>query len=136
MEQTGGEKPFIDIREGNYISRIWLFGKRGATFDVLMVLRRELPNGDWELAYRFRYYRDGEAFDSADEKSFWTATFPQKFDVSGAIRAVSPVLSKLRAMTGFDVEVLIVESDRPKVVIDRMSRSKSVHMKRVPREAR
>lgn len=120
--------PFLQIEKGNYISRIWFFSKDGADFDVLMVLGRRLPEGDWKLDYRFRYYRDDEAFDSKDEKSIWSATFPEKLSESEAVRKTAPVVRKLKAMTRMECEVLTIESDEPAVVIHHLRRCSFAHL--------
>jgi hypothetical protein len=97
--------------------------------DVLMALTRKLPDGEWKLEYRFRYYRDDEAFDSADEKSRWTATFPEKLEESEVVRRVSPVLQKLKAMTRMEVDVTTIESDEPELVVHLMRQKPHFHMK-------
>ncbi len=117
------EESFILLKPGNYISRIWFFHKNNAEFDVMMALTRKLPNDDWILKYRFRYYRDNKAFDSDDKKSFWSATFPQKMTEAEAVRKVGPVVQKLKAMTRLDFDIIIAESDNPEIVIALMQKS-------------
>lgn len=117
------------IEKGNYISRIWFFYKDGVMRDVLMALTRKLPDGDWKLAYRFRYYRDEEAFDSSDEKSVWTAMFPMKLSEAEAVRKVSSVLQKLKVLTRMDFDVTVIESDEPALVTHLMKQKAYFHMR-------
>lgn len=121
--------PFLQLERGNYISRLWFFYRDGVDFDVLMALTRRLPDGDWLLKYRFRYYRDDKAFDSKDEKSFWTATFSEKLDEAAAVRKVSPIIQKLKVMTRLDFDVLTIESDDPKLALHLMRQKNFMHMK-------
>ncbi len=125
----------LTLEKGNYISRIWFLYKDGATFDVMMVLTRQLPVGPWELKYRFRYYRDNQAFDSKDEKSLWTATFDQKISESEAIRKVAPVLAMLKETTEMNVDVTVIESDDPLVARREMSKKPYFHMRREERSS-
>lgn len=126
--------PFIDIKRGNYISRVWFLHKRDAAFDVLAVLRRELPNGLWQFDYRFRYHKDDEAHDSDDEKSIWRASFDEVMDEAAAVRKVGPAIQKLKIMTRFDVDVVRIESDDPKVVLHQLSSQPWSFVKVVERE--
>lgn len=120
---------FILIEKGNYLSRVWFMSKDGASYDVLMQLGRRLPDGDWVLQYRFRHYRDERAFDSVDERSYWTATFPAGISEAEAVRRVSPVIQKLKAMTRLDVQVASIESDEPRVVLHQLKQLRGMHMK-------
>lgn len=120
----------IPIEKGIYVSRVWFLYKVQATFDVLMDLHRQLPDGPWVLQYRFRYYRDHEVFDSKDEKSFWTATLDSTIQSEAqAIRKVAPVLARLKAMTRLDCDVIVIESDEPRVIMHQMSQCRHFHMR-------
>lgn len=107
---------FIEIERGNYISRIWFFHQDGVPRDVLMVLSRRLPDGDWTLKYRFRYHEDDRAHDSADRFSYWGGTFSAGLSEAEAVRKVGSVLSMLKAKTRLrHCDVTVIESDNPQV---------------------
>lgn len=119
----------MDIKKGNYISRIWFLSKKGTNYDVLMNLMRQLPDGPWTLEYRFRYYKDDKTHGSEDEKSRWTATFPETMTEAEAIRKVAPVLTELKVMTGLKCDITVIESDDPQVVLHLMGTKKYFHIK-------
>ncbi len=119
----------LDMRPGNYISRVWFFSKPDAKFDVLMVLKRELPDGLWQFEYRFRYYEDENAFDSEDEKRAWYAEFPTMKPEAQVIRELSPVIEMIEATTRLDMDVVIIESDEPLVAIELLKRKKWFNFK-------
>lgn len=120
---------FMEFDKGNYYSRIWFIGGPNDSFDVLMALWRKLPDGPWELKYRFRSKRDDEAFSEADEKSFWSAKFPPGTTEAEAVRKASPVLQKLKAMTCLSVDCTTVESDDPLVIVALMRDKPYFNMK-------
>lgn len=108
---------FLEIERGNFISRVWFLSAPGASYDVLMTLTRRLPDGGWLLKYRFRHYRDDEAFESADEKSFWSAQLPAETTEAEALGKLAHVLDNLKAMTGLDCDVTTIGSDDPALVL-------------------
>lgn len=114
----------VEFKEGNYISRIWFFSKKGAAFDINATLWRKLPDGAWNFDYRFRYYNDDKAFDSKDRKSFYHGTFPEKLDEASVIRKLSPAIQNLKLATRLDVDCVIVETDDPYAIMDALSTHK------------
>lgn len=71
---TASRMDTIEIREGRYFVRWWFFS--GDRFDWLCALYRDMPDGEWTVQYRFRYYVDDKVNDSDDQKSWWSAVFP------------------------------------------------------------
>ena len=63
----------IELNDNTYCLGIWWLEATGV--DWLAAVTRE-GDGPLTLRYRFRYHRDDRAFDSADEKSWWTFTCP------------------------------------------------------------
>lgn len=85
MDFNPDAKDQFVIAEGRYYSlqffiglppKLSCFGKGG---DITgMVWRMDSNPGEWFLQYRFRYYRDSKAFDSADEKHWYFLTLEGK----------------------------------------------------------
>lgn len=68
----------------------------------------EIPAGNWmaslhrdgagtRMAYRFRYYKDQQVFDSADEKSNYSAVCPPEMPVMTLIDTVRNVVTLMKA---------------------------------------
>lgn len=114
---------FLTLVKGIYYSRIWFFSSEKADFDVLVAVMRELPRGAWTLKYRFRYYEDDKAHDSADRKSHWTATLGGEMSEAEVLGRVAPVLVRLAEMTGLDRHTIVVESDEPALISHLMMQS-------------
>lgn len=120
---------FLEFERGNYYSRIWFLGGPDDSFDVLMTLMRRLPDGAWQLKYRYRGKRDNLTFDSTDEKSFWAVTLPATMSEAEAVRKVSPVLQKLKVMTRLPCDVTTIESDDPHLIVHLLRGKPFFHMK-------
>ncbi len=120
----------IEIKEGNYLSRIWFFYKPDAKFDVIAVLHRQLPDGAWNFSYRFRHYEDDKVFDSKDSKSYYTATLPGSKSETKAIRSLGPIINKLKVSTHLDCDVTVIESDDPNVVCNIIRTKPYVYMRK------
>ena len=119
---------FLDFARGNYYSRIWFLGGPSDSTDVLMTMMRKLPDGLWQLKYRFRTKNDNGVFDSSDDKSFWSATFPTTLTEAEVVEKVSPLLQQLVDVTGLPVDATMIESDEPAVIIELMRGKPFFHM--------
>lgn len=109
--------------KGNYVSRVWFLYRTGEAFDVMMWLSRQLPDAPWVLRYRFRYYQDAKTVDSNDERSEWTATFPDSIDEEAAVTKVAPVLQMLTGRTGLTCDLTMIQTDDPEAAL-RLMRAK------------
>ena len=120
----------MNIERGNYISRVWFWQRAGVGFDVLGHLSRQLPEGAWQFAYRFRYYNDDQAHDSTDRKSGWTAEIG-KMTESEALGKLAPILEMMngRLFAGFEFSEVVIESDVPELVIHLLAQQPWCHFK-------
>ena len=88
----------IEIKEGRYFACYWFFS--GHCFDWLCALYRDLPDGEWTVQYRFRYYVDEKTHDSDDEKSWWSARFPgtavEEMDVEAKVQKLAEQVRAVR----------------------------------------
>jgi hypothetical protein len=82
----------IEVKETTYCLGLWWLEADGV--DWLAAVTRE-SDGPLTLRYRFRYYQDDKAFDSADHKNWWTATF-QNNDEDRIIASVDGLAAELR----------------------------------------
>lgn len=57
----------FNFTDESYVDRFWYMS--WADGDLMACLYRDSLTAPWRLTYRFRYYVDNEAFDSADRKS-------------------------------------------------------------------
>ena len=57
-----------------YHHAIWFAARKDGKADWMAKLLKS--GGKWVFSYRFRYYNHDKAFDSADEKHWYTATSP------------------------------------------------------------
>ena len=122
------------IEKGNYISRIYFFYSPLEPMNVLVLLWRKLPNGNWTLNYRFRYYNDDKIHDSQDIKNRYTAEFPESNNLSE-----NQILEKVQLIIdGFKTEVLLdkfklditeISSDDPTLILHLMQQKPYFHSK-------
>lgn len=121
----------IEIKKGNYVSRIWFYhGDDDAPFDVMAHLWRQLPDGEWKYEYRFRYYVDNKAHGSADRKSAYLMTFHKVMTEAEVLEHMQPALAGMLALMpdGFSVEELVIESDEPSLVMHLLGKLPHMHM--------
>lgn len=120
---------FLEMKKGSYISRIWFFAKKGFGFDILMTLTRELPEGLWVFNYRFRYYEDDKAHDSADRRNFYKASFSEPMTEEAAVEKMGLAIAHFSEMLDCQPDVTIVQSDDPQVAVALMRGKPYFHMK-------
>lgn len=123
----------IDIRPGNYISRIWFLYQPGGCggFDVLAHLWRRLPEGPWIFEYRFRYYVDEKTHDSKDRKSGYTATVRDAVSEAEIRQKVERALQVILAALpgGFQMDRTDIETDEPRAVLHLLGKKPYLHLK-------
>lgn len=88
----------IEVRDGRRFASWWFFS--GHRFDWLCALYRDLPDGEWTVQYRFRYYADDRVHGSEDEKSWWSAKFPgaalEEADVEARVQKLAEQVRAVR----------------------------------------
>ena len=87
----------IEFKEGRYFSQIWNVGGRGK--DWLGAVWKD-PDGPWTLTYRFRYYLDDKAHDSADERSWYEMQVPASEPEERVLRAMNKIAEMTRIEYG------------------------------------
>jgi len=88
----------IELTERTQVRAFWSVGGRG--MDMLAAVYK--PEGEqWKAFYRFRYYVDGKAFDSADRKTFFELAAP---DVDTLVNAIEMVAALTAQTFGGTVE--------------------------------
>lgn len=110
----------LNLFRGLYYSRIWFLAEMTLPMNILMVLRRQLPDGPWRFEYRFRYYEDDKAFDSKDRKSFYSGTFPGVTDEAVVVTKVTEAVEIIAGSMGLDIDVTVFETDDPEVIFERL----------------
>lgn len=100
----------------------------------------ELPGGNWMaslhregegllLNYRFRYYKDDQAFDSADEKSHYSAKISAaQYNVMSLIEHVRGVITLMKVDTAQSWE-LIRETSTSEQFMDQFMKLPFVHQR-------
>lgn len=95
--------PFNKFDDDTYVEAIWFvaFDREGRNDDWMSVLSRQLPDGAWQIASRFRYSTGGDAWDNDDRKSGYGFTVPDGSDASRnkAIDALNEFFWALRRTT-------------------------------------
>jgi hypothetical protein len=71
--------PIFVFTELTFVDRIYMLGMRDG--DVMGCVYRD-GAGPWLVKYRFRWYRDAKAWDSADEKHVHAMEAPDATDES------------------------------------------------------
>lgn len=117
------------FQRGLYYSRVWFLFSPEQPRDVLAVLRRELPDGLWRLEYRFRYYNDDKAFDSTDRKNFYSGTYPEHVPEGEIVDKTSEAIGIIASMQGMTVETIVIESDDPTVIHEKLAESPHFKMR-------
>lgn len=92
------------------------------------------PDKEYELVYRFRYYKDTKAFDSEDEKSWYsvTVTGHDKQYVIESVRALVNILAEAAGSKDKPVEFL--NTDGVEDFMNRFMAAPFVSAKAVPVE--
>lgn len=106
----------LNFRRGLYYSRVFFLCRPPRPMDILGVLRRELPDGEWKLQYRFRYYMDEKAFGSADKKNFYSGVFEKGKSAEEVASLRTEAFGLIAMMEGLDLDVVVIDSDDPEVI--------------------
>lgn len=78
---------------------------------------RDDGDGKMRLDYRFRYYKDANAFDSEDEKSWYTGT--TKSTREEALESIRRIISVMETISGNrGAELLIENGDVQKFLVE------------------
>ena len=102
---------WIEVNQDTYVRALWYVD--APTFNVLawMYKPKDKP---WCCGFRFRYYRDDKAFNSADEKSGHTMRFksgePTSEDLDRCSEALNTTLEKLAMIEDCTWERLDVDA--------------------------
>lgn len=96
---------FISLKEDTHVRAIWYVGTK--TFDVIGWMYR--PAGKaWNIGYRFRFYRDNRAFNSADEKHSWaikpSVAEPSEAELQEIAAALDETLGMLATRLGVQAQ--------------------------------
>ncbi len=116
---------------------VWVYGMwfvQGDKCDYLACVRK--VEGLWRLDYRFRYYNSDKAFDSDDEKHWYSAEAKDESSpIEPLIEACHKVAAKFGKMHGTEPDFLLLEcqGDDPKIAFQ-MGMRECVHMKTVTKE--
>lgn len=113
-------KAFITLEKGNYISRV-LFISTPLGFDILGCVHRQLPDGEWKLDYRFRYYEDDKAHESKDRKTHFAMTIDASTPESVVAEKTERAFQMMCGPMGGELDVTVIESDEPRVFHHLMS---------------
>ena len=91
MESNEAAEPVFKLTETSVVHTLVRAEIPGQ--DVLAMVYKDTPEGEWRGTIRFRYYRDDKVFDSKDEKSVYELTAPKDADperlVQGMVQAVT-----------------------------------------------
>jgi hypothetical protein len=107
----------IEIKEGRYISHFW-FVDDGGTKDWMACLWRDLaPGSKWHMTYRFRYYQDDKALDSADEKSWMEMEGPAEKSETKVVQMADEIarMTELH-FRGKSYKLVVQSSDVPAII--------------------
>ena len=112
-----------------YVSAIWYI--QGDGKDWLASLTQE-PGEPFKFVYRFRIYRDDKAHDSDDIRETACGEYQGSGGEAGALKSIDHVADVLLE-TGFGREVhkIILRTKDVRVVMDRLSREKWAHIRRI-----
>jgi hypothetical protein len=118
----------IMIKDGRYFSAMWFIA--GAGSDWLAALWRD-PGGPWHVVWRFRYYVDDRAHDSADERSWSEYELPGTTPEAGLSEAIARTADDLlRAGDGAAVHEIVLRTDKPDVIAAALQREHFMHLGR------
>ena len=124
------ERAVLSIRENRYFSRIWFIEGEGS--DWLGGLWRDLPDGDWNLTYRWRY--DNPEVDdptgTEDEKNEYHIVYPATFTEEEVLRAVKDGIAVAAKSLQGNMHTLIVCSSNTEEVWKHVMMLPGVHHER------
>lgn len=117
---TDDEHP-LELREGRYVSRF--FFQHLPTCNIFGAMLRD-GDGPWSLRYRFRHFRDDKVWDSEDVRSWHLGELRSGSDPDKAFADVMAALEDAAVLDGYGhcpVEVVMVDSDDPDVIVRRLN---------------
>jgi hypothetical protein len=109
----------IELGPDVWVHGIWFVGWDGC--DWMACIRK--ANGKWRLDYRFRYHKDDKAFDSKDEKSWYSAEPKDGNGEKGLedlIAGVHEVSKAIADSQNTEVDFLLLDckGDDPKIIFE------------------
>lgn len=122
----------MEYREGDYILGFWVVSDPGV-HDWMANAAKRADSGDWELEWRFRYYKGEEVWDGKDEKSWYGGTIGGEAPEEVVINAME-VMQKALVAEGFgeSTETIMVQSTDVDLMIEKLGKSEHFHMMAVP----
>ena len=114
----------IDLKEGTFVSRIF-YVELDFGGNFLATLHRQVDQ--WTLDYRIRKYADNSAFESMDEKAAFCLRFNPGVAFDTILERCRDVVRNMPGAT--ERQELVVESDQPDVVIEKLSEQPWCHIR-------
>lgn len=118
------------VTAGRFVSRVCMLGAR-TDFDWLGILWRD-PGSPWLITSRFRYY---DAIDHERDRKVWACyqlCFPDEYVRAAFVLAAEGIQASFQAKGGGgELEVLMVDSDEPEVVLEALESCRWVQMRPV-----
>jgi hypothetical protein len=84
----------FEFTEKTYVDSIWYISDK-ETGDWMGCIYRQ-DDGPWVFRYRFRYYKDHKAFESDDEKHWYSYTSPEDINSDEALNQVRTAMTGLK----------------------------------------
>lgn len=117
----------IEVRDGTYFSSWWFVSGPGK--DWMAAVFRP-PGEPWQVKYRFRYYKDDRAHDSADESSWYEVRGPSGDESTE--HKLCAITDRMAGMTaayfgGSEVHKLLLKTDRAEQVMAALGRESWAH---------
>jgi hypothetical protein len=122
----------IEIREGRYFSRIWFI--EGKTCDWLGALWRDLPDGQWNLTYRFRYDnpRVDDPTGGADEKRGYHVRFHGMKTEPEVLADAKFILTMVLIALGGPLHTLLLSSSNTEEIFEQFKTLPGTHVREIP----
>ena len=120
----------IEIRDGRYFAAMWFIAGDGHDWHAALY-HDAAPEAPWELVFRFRYYDDNEIHDSQDHKSWYKSIAPRTRTEEQVVADVERLVADLMTSGRYDERfpTVVIQSDRPEAVADKLSRQPWAHGK-------
>ena len=64
----------IEIKEGRYFIGVWFMGDGKMDWMSAIWRDKDDPVDRWQMTYRFRYYKNKDAWDGQDKKNWYSGT--------------------------------------------------------------
>jgi len=106
------------LTERDYILGVWFVGGNGRQ-DFLATVRKKENGKVWDMEYRFRYYNGVDAWESEDDKSFYTATLKGDVTEEEVIKTLRKMTAKLSEVGfGETIDEILVRGNPDKLMCD------------------